>query len=44
LACATVIAAEPVITRYDQILGDGDCGQTLKAGAEGAIQSVHSLR
>lgn len=30
-----VIAAEPEITKYDQIAGDGDAGVTLKQGAEG---------
>lgn len=34
-ACVSVIAAESEITRYDVIAGDGDCGLTLKAGAEG---------
>lgn len=30
-----IIAAEPEITKYDDIVGDGDCGTTLKRGAEG---------
>ncbi len=34
-ACESVIAAEPEITRYDTIAGDGDCGTCLKAGADG---------
>ncbi|KAI3148513.1 hypothetical protein CBS147325_3666 [Penicillium roqueforti] len=33
-----VIDAEPEVTRYDTIVGDGDCGVGLKRGAE-AIQS-----
>ncbi|ODV88846.1 hypothetical protein CANCADRAFT_129586 [Tortispora caseinolytica NRRL Y-17796] len=28
-----LISAEPKITRYDTIAGDGDCGETLKDGA-----------
>lgn len=39
-----LIKAEPEITRYDQIAGDGDAGLTLKAGAEGeylAIMTIH---
>jgi triose/dihydroxyacetone kinase / FAD-AMP lyase (cyclizing) len=32
-----VIAAEPEVTKYDSIVGDGDCGIGLKRGAE-AIQ------
>lgn len=34
-ACEALIKAEPEITRMDTIAGDGDCGLTLKAGAEG---------
>lgn len=30
-----VIAAEPDVTRYDTVVGDGDCGIGLKRGAEG---------
>jgi triose/dihydroxyacetone kinase / FAD-AMP lyase (cyclizing) len=35
-ACVSLIQAEPEITRLDSIAGDGDCGLTLKGGAEGA--------
>jgi dihydroxyacetone kinase len=31
----SVVAAEPDITRYDTVVGDGDCGIGLKRGAEG---------
>lgn len=34
-ACNALIEAEPEITRMDVTAGDGDCGLTLKAGAEG---------
>jgi len=34
-SCNALILAEPEITRMDTIAGDGDCGLTLKAGAEG---------
>ncbi|KAM0793154.1 hypothetical protein ACM66B_000629 [Microbotryomycetes sp. NB124-2] len=37
-ALKSVIAAEPEITRYDTVTGDGDAGLTLKAGAE-AVQA-----
>ena len=33
--CDAIIAAEPEITRMDNIAGDGDCGLTLKDGATG---------
>ncbi|KAI9370791.1 Dak1 domain-containing protein [Aspergillus egyptiacus] len=32
-----VIDAEPQITRYDTIVGDGDCGVGLKRGAEAVL-------
>ena len=35
----SVIKAEPEVTRYDTIVGDGDCGIGLKRGAE-AIQAL----
>ncbi|KAI7888576.1 Dak1 domain-containing protein [Mucor mucedo] len=34
-AAEAVIEAEPRITDYDTVLGDGDCGQTLKTAAQG---------
>lgn len=34
-ALASVIAAEPEITKFDTVVGDGDCGIGLKRGAEG---------
>ncbi|KAJ5107141.1 Dihydroxyacetone kinase 1 [Penicillium angulare] len=34
-----VIAAEPEVTKFDTIVGDGDCGVGLKRGAE-AIQEL----
>lgn len=42
-ACEAVVAAEPEITRFDTIAGDGDAGLTLKAGAEGKKAITHSL-
>lgn len=42
-ALKLVIAAEPEITRYDTIAGDGDAGLTLKAGAEGVEAKLASL-
>lgn len=40
-ACNALIESEPVITQMDNIAGDGDCGLTLKAGAEGEPQKPH---
>ncbi|KAK9473261.1 Dak1 domain-containing protein [Dipodascopsis tothii] len=36
-ACDRVIAAEGLITKYDTIVGDGDCGYTLKRAAEAVL-------
>lgn len=36
-ACEAVVKAEPEITRFDTIAGDGDAGLTLKAGAQGKL-------
>ncbi|PRT54670.1 Dihydroxyacetone kinase 2 [Wickerhamiella sorbophila] len=38
-----LIAAEPQITEYDTMAGDGDCGETLKAGAEALMNKFDSL-
>ncbi|PGH11259.1 dihydroxyacetone kinase [Helicocarpus griseus UAMH5409] len=32
-----VIEAEPLVTKYDTIVGDGDCGVGLKRGAEAVL-------
>ncbi|KAK9357854.1 hypothetical protein V1504DRAFT_471707 [Lipomyces starkeyi] len=37
LACEKVIGAEPLITQYDAVVGDGDCGYTLKRGRGRAL-------
>lgn len=34
-ALERVVLAEPDVTRYDTVVGDGDCGIGLKRGAEG---------
>ena len=38
-ALKAVIASEPEVTGYDYIVGDGDCGTTLKRGAEGKMKT-----
>lgn len=37
LALQNVIAVEPEVTRFDTVVGDGDCGIGLKRGAEGTF-------
>jgi len=39
-----VIAAEPEVTRYDTVVGDGDCGIGLKRGAEAVLQLLQSSK
>ncbi|KAF2767671.1 dihydroxyacetone kinase [Teratosphaeria nubilosa] len=41
-ALERVIKSEPEITRYDTVVGDGDCGIGLKRGAEGVLQHLTS--
>ncbi|OGE47613.1 hypothetical protein PENARI_c040G10714 [Penicillium arizonense] len=36
-----LIAAEPEVTRYDTLVGDGDCGLCLKTGAEAVLQHLN---
>ncbi|KAF2233429.1 dihydroxyacetone kinase [Viridothelium virens] len=36
-----LIAAEPDVTRYDTIVGDGDCGIGLKRGADGILKQLN---
>ncbi|GAA5872299.1 hypothetical protein JCM3774_003337 [Rhodotorula dairenensis] len=43
-ALKSVIAAEPEITRYDTVAGDGDAGLTLKAGAQGILDAIGENR
>ncbi|KAL9611941.1 MAG: hypothetical protein Q9167_003428 [Letrouitia subvulpina] len=37
-----VIACEAEVTRFDTIVGDGDCGVGLKRGAEGILEMMKS--
>ncbi|KAI8659593.1 hypothetical protein LRP88_06162 [Fusarium phalaenopsidis] len=39
-ALEKVIAAEPDVTRYDTVVGDGDCGIGLKRGAESILKHL----
>lgn len=38
--CESVIKDEPTITEYDTIVGDGDCGYTLRDGANQVLQFI----
>lgn len=37
-----MITAEPEVTKYDTLVGDGDCGLCLKTGAEAVLSHVQS--
>ena len=39
-ACESVIKEEPRITEYDTIVGDGDCGFTLRDGAQKVLEFI----
>ena len=39
-AAQKVITEEPLLTKYDAIVGDGDCGITMKRGASQVLQSA----
>ncbi|KAG8760157.1 Dihydroxyacetone kinase 2 [Serendipita sp. 396] len=39
-ACKAIHDAEPEITSMDQIAGDGDCGLTLKTGADAVSKAI----
>ena len=38
-----MIAAEAEVTRFDSVVGDGDCGVGLKRGAEGVLKVLPSI-
>ncbi|KAJ7641469.1 Dak1 domain-containing protein [Roridomyces roridus] len=37
---AAVLKAEPDLTRWDTIVGDGDCGETCAAGAQAVLSAL----
>lgn len=41
-ALNNLIAAEPEVTKYDTLVGDGDCGLCLKRGAEAVLEHISS--
>ena len=38
--CAALISSESTITEYDTIVGDGDCGYTLRDGAKNVLAFI----
>lgn len=41
-ACDDLIVAEPDLTKWDTVMGDGDCGETLKTGATEMLAALDS--
>jgi dihydroxyacetone kinase len=43
-ACEALIAAEPDLTKWDTVMGDGDCGLTLETGAKALLEAIDSKK
>lgn len=41
--CERVIKEEPTITEYDTLIGDGDCGYTLRDGAKQVLSYIRTV-
>ncbi|KAJ5919064.1 hypothetical protein N7466_010007 [Penicillium verhagenii] len=41
-SCENAITAEPKLTQWDMVMGDGDCGEAVKALAESVLSRVNS--
>ncbi|KAH7150330.1 dihydroxyacetone kinase [Dactylonectria estremocensis] len=39
-ACNALVAVEPDLTRWDTVMGDGDCGETVKTGASELLAAL----
>ncbi|PFH56562.1 hypothetical protein XA68_16329 [Ophiocordyceps unilateralis] len=39
-ACVSLVETEPELTRWDTVMGDGDCGETLKTGATAMLAAL----
>jgi triose/dihydroxyacetone kinase / FAD-AMP lyase (cyclizing) len=44
LSCATILSMKDELTRLDAIAGDGDCGDTLAAGAQAILEDSVDYR
>jgi len=41
LACERAIAAEPNLTKWDMVMGDGDCGEAVKGVSEAVLKILN---
>lgn len=39
-ACNRIVEVEPDLTKWDTIMGDGDCGETFKTGCEALLKEL----
>lgn len=39
-ACDALVQAEPDLTKWDTVMGDGDCGETLRTGATYLVDAL----
>lgn len=39
-ACNALVEAEPDLTKWDTVMGDGDCGETVKTGATALLAAL----
>lgn len=42
--CMKLVESEPLLTKYDTVVGDGDCGMTFKRGAKQVLSSLEERR
>lgn len=43
-ACHALIQAEPELTKWDTVMGDGDCGETLRTGATSLLAALDTKK
>ena len=41
-ACGSLVESEPMLTKYDTIVGDGDCGMTMERGAKEILSRLEA--
>lgn len=42
--CMKLVESEPLLTKYDTVVGDGDCGMTFERGAKQVLSSLEDRR
>ena len=42
MICMKLVASEPLLTKYDTVVGDGDCGLTFERGAKHVLSSLEN--